>query len=307
MQNLDTVQKIKRVRVFQHVDWLKRAVKLIVITCCHFHVLHAEVISVYDIGTGSVKVHVLQHDIEGVRNLFFKRTKTFYPGHIVFLDDKIIKPEDIDIILSAIKELQQSSLSFTPNHSFAVATELFRQAKNGQDVIRYLQDMTGIEITIISQEQEGVFGFLGACLEGNFDPETAVVWDIGSGSFQITCLHNSEYVVYKAAIGLHAAFQIIAEGRQNEFIKALMDVPDVVRNKIADKDSIVIGIGAHPVLKIGKTTYCLQDIKEALMRDDLSANSHLMFVQAVFEQLAIRQVNYHYGPSSITTGALLCK
>lgn len=284
-----------------------RVMKSIFVTICTFNMLHAEVTSVYDLGSGSVKLQVVQHEAGSMRSLYSHLAKTFPPSHSLLSEDKTIRFEDQAKILAALVELQQSSLNFKPNHSFAVATELFRQARNGQEVVRYLEDSTGIKIDIISQEQEGILGFLTACHEGQFNPESSVVWDIGSGSFQITCLYNSHYVVYKSQIGLYKAFQLLAQGKHHKLKSALNDIPEAIRTKIADEKSVIVGIGAHPVLKLGKTNYCPQDITEALTKSDLAGNSHLLLVQAVLENLAISKVIYHYSPSGITTGALLYK
>ena len=44
---------------------------------------------------------------------------------------------------------------------------------------------------MISQREEGEIAFFSALASGGFDPDEAVVWDIGTGSLQITAKNES--------------------------------------------------------------------------------------------------------------------
>ncbi len=45
---------------------------------------------------------------------------------------------------------------------------------------------------IIPQREEGEIAFFSALASGEINPEEAVVWDIGTGSLQITTANTSE-------------------------------------------------------------------------------------------------------------------
>lgn len=102
----------------------------------------------------------------------------------------------------------------------ALATAAFREATNGEEAARNITRDTGIEVNIISQEEEGIFAFLGAyfdclkisnsptqsddCLPGNL-----VTWDLGGGSCQLTGLNSAEFIVYGNSLASQKAYDLI--------------------------------------------------------------------------------------------------
>lgn len=84
----------------------------------------------------------------------------------------------------------------------AIATEAYRKASNGKGLSQAIHHFTGIPLRIISQEEEGVIAFNSAIAASKADPNTAAVWDIGTGSHQITMQNgNGQYQVFKNAPG----------------------------------------------------------------------------------------------------------
>lgn len=71
-----------------------------------------------------------------------------------------------------------------------VATEVFREALNGGDVVRRLSQQLNISLAIIDQKQEALLGFWGAVGVSGKSPEEILVWDIGGGSMQMTTMKS---------------------------------------------------------------------------------------------------------------------
>ncbi|POB14643.1 hypothetical protein C0Z22_05990 [Halobacteriovorax sp. DA5] len=72
----------------------------------------------------------------------------------------------------------------------AVATSAFRTSANGDDVADQLKEQTGVDLEIISQEDEAKFAYSAALsklksMNVSQNPPIAI-WDIGGGSMQIT-------------------------------------------------------------------------------------------------------------------------
>jgi len=67
----------------------------------------------------------------------------------------------------------------------AIATQAFRQAQNGQEVVDYFT-AASVPTAIVSPEDEGRFGFSGALSLSGSAPDKLVAWDCGAGSFQFT-------------------------------------------------------------------------------------------------------------------------
>lgn len=107
-----------------------------------------------------------------------------------------VLPEEI---YSEVKErlIQiKSELSKSGFLLSGVATEVFRQAKNGKTFITRLSKETGIPIRLIDQKKEAHLGFWGAVAVTGKDPNKILVWDIGGGSMQMTTQRKETLFTY---------------------------------------------------------------------------------------------------------------
>ncbi|WP_257263919.1 Ppx/GppA phosphatase family protein [Endozoicomonas sp. ONNA2] len=66
----------------------------------------------------------------------------------------------------------------------AIATDTFREAHNAEELVQQVRRTTGIDIRILSPEEEDRMDFLSA-FSVTDNAETSVVWDIGKESFQL--------------------------------------------------------------------------------------------------------------------------
>jgi len=67
----------------------------------------------------------------------------------------------------------------------AVATEVFRKAKNGEDYLRRVREDLSIPVEVVTQASEGQLGYKSACAYSDQDGSSVVSWDSGGASFQI--------------------------------------------------------------------------------------------------------------------------
>lgn len=94
---------------------------------------------------------------------------------------------------TALKQMVDKARTFHPRRITGVATAVFRSASNGQQVIDVFNQQAGIQLHIISQEQEAELGFLSAKAalhDINVKNEDLLVWDIGGGSMQMTAVRE---------------------------------------------------------------------------------------------------------------------
>ncbi|WP_066013763.1 hypothetical protein [Endozoicomonas atrinae] len=66
----------------------------------------------------------------------------------------------------------------------AIATDIFREAHNAEELVQKIRRTTGIDIRILSPEEEDRMDFFSAFMVTDHS-ETPVVWDIGKESFQL--------------------------------------------------------------------------------------------------------------------------
>lgn len=84
----------------------------------------------------------------------------------------------------AVRDFRAIAAGKGAERTLAVATAATRDAENGPDFIARIRNELGIEVRILSGEEEARFGFLGAV--GGLPVEHGVLFDMGGGSMQVS-------------------------------------------------------------------------------------------------------------------------
>ena len=158
----------------------------------------------FDIGSGRIKMQVSDVDAKTnkiVSTLFTDTASVAIREDLAKSPDGKLSAAIQSKTVVAIAELVKKALPHKPEAYHAIATEGLRMAKNGPELAAKIQKETGVHVTIASQEEEGILGFISAINEAKVDPEKAVSWDFGGGSFQITAKSGDKYCVYQGRLG----------------------------------------------------------------------------------------------------------
>ena len=103
--------------------------------------------------------------------------------------------------LAVFTELKSIAQASGANQFQGTATSAFRGAKNAQSYLDHVSEKAGVTIRVIAQSTEAELGFLAAMSEGQVDPATSVVWDIGGGSMQFVARENGAFVKSLVELG----------------------------------------------------------------------------------------------------------
>nr|WP_295900919.1 hypothetical protein [uncultured Bdellovibrio sp.] len=94
-------------------------------------------------------------------------------------------------LVKKMKELEVGKI-------YAVATSVFRVAKNGKDIAQKISRELKIPVNIISQEREAELGFWSALAQKKVSADDSiVVWDIGGGSMQMYSREHGKVHIYQ--------------------------------------------------------------------------------------------------------------
>jgi exopolyphosphatase/guanosine-5'-triphosphate,3'-diphosphate pyrophosphatase len=116
---------------------------------------------------------------------------------------KKISEEAVERIIEAIKEAKEK-MDFDDDVK-AVGTEALRRAENADEVIEKIKRETGIEIEIISPEEEANFTALAVenCLKKcGYENKNFFLVDIGGGSTELILKHKDELISKSFKIGI---------------------------------------------------------------------------------------------------------
>ena len=294
----------------------------------------------FDIGSASLKMKTARVDFcrsTTVEILGSKEVK------VPFAENMLHQQFSREIQVTGIEQLQslQNRARRMGSARFAgAATAAFREARNAPAYLAEVKNKTGIDIRLISQDEEAVLGYLAATTRIGKAPDQMVVWDIGGHSMQITVKDSDQhYCIYR---GLMASIsfknQIIEKiqhrtgkspnpiGKRNLpdiltlAMAAAADVPDDIKRRISREGTTVIGIGGVHNSSILKQTgnisiYRQEDLAEALQkRLDLNDAeiggqyadtdvSNLILVLGFMKKLDIREVRL--ADVNLTDGVLI--
>ncbi len=224
----------------------------------------------FDIGSGTTKVKVADVDLcektlDGV--VLAEDTPVFYGVDVAEPHGEGFREDTMDRGFAALATFKAQADQYRPEAYAAVATAAFRRARNAPEFIARIEAELGIPVNLIAQAQEARLGFMGAVRAADVDPKRAVVWDVGGSSMQMTALSDDgRLVIYEGALASgqmreHVVHRV--QGKSTEVTTpnpmsdqeasaarsyaeayATRDVDARLRRKLADPDTVVIGIGA---------------------------------------------------------------
>jgi exopolyphosphatase/guanosine-5'-triphosphate,3'-diphosphate pyrophosphatase len=104
--------------------------------------------------------------------------------------EKVILPQAIERATNILKRYSELITQHDVSKVFAVGTSALREAKNGTEVKKELENTLGHEIQLIPGELEAELSFLGAVSS----EKSSVVIDIGGGSSEVIKVANGKII-----------------------------------------------------------------------------------------------------------------
>ncbi|MEJ0104941.1 MAG: exopolyphosphatase [Bacteroidota bacterium] len=148
-----------------------------------------------------------------------------------------ISPLKAEKILKTIKSYKYLLDVYDVKHLKACATSAMRDARNSEEIIRKVKAETGIEIKIISGQEEASFIYENHIAEGLTDIESYLYIDVGGGSTELTFFSDGK-LVFKESFNI-GTIRLL----KNQVAESLWDeMKEFIKNKTK---------GYHHVTAIG--------------------------------------------------------
>ena len=226
-----------------------------------------------DFGSGAIKIQAAVVDIEKNCLIGEPLLERFVPlgltedvaAHDGYISDEM-QQRAFEVLRSFKEEVAEkadlNNVEFT-----AVATAVFRRAKNGRDILRHFEQTLGVRFQILPQDEEGELGFLTAkALYPEISSDDLLSWDSGNGSFQIAGKENDNLEVYEGPLG-HGTVRVMLSKnvRSEPILKAhesgnpisrhealelanriretLPPTPEWLHRKLAAKKTVIVTFG----------------------------------------------------------------
>jgi exopolyphosphatase/guanosine-5'-triphosphate,3'-diphosphate pyrophosphatase len=145
--------------------------------------------AVIDVGTNSVKFHIGERRPDGVWRTVVDRAVVTRLGEGLAETgrlDAAASDRTIEAISAMIDEARRNGVVAVA----AVATAGLRQARNSAALANVLRERTGVQVEVISGEEEGRLGYLAARSGLALGQGSLLVFDSGGGSTEFTFGHG---------------------------------------------------------------------------------------------------------------------
>ena len=146
--------------------------------------------AVIDAGTNSIKFHIGERAPDGAWRTVVDRAEVTRMGE-GFGQERVITEAAQERAVLAIQGMVEEARRHQVQAIAAVGTAGLRIASNGPDVVSAIAARTGVQVEVISGEEEGRLAYLGARSGLGAFSGSLVVFDTGGGSSQFTFGHET--------------------------------------------------------------------------------------------------------------------
>ena len=147
--------------------------------------------AVIDVGTNSVKFHVGERSLDGAWRTVVDRAEVTRLGEGLG-EGGLLGPEPIARTAAAIEAMAQEAKQHGVEAIAAVGTAWMRNATNSADLVAAVRDRTGIEVELVSGDEEARLAYQGVLAALDVGDGALVVFDTGGGSSQFTFGHGEQ-------------------------------------------------------------------------------------------------------------------
>lgn len=235
-------------------------------------------IAAIDIGSNAARLLINEVRISNRKPEFIKLNLLRIPlrlGMDVFTMG-MIGEEREKMVIDSMKIFSDLMKIYKVDHYRACATSAMRDASNGNEIIKQVRETSGINIEIISGDEEATLVYENHVAEG-LDKEFAYLYiDVGGGSTELTFYENGNMIYEKS-------FNIGTIRLLNNLVtpENWQEMKDAIKENIVSKKPIVaIGSGGNinKVFSMSKT----KDGKPMTL-------SHLKKVYKEFNELSVEE------------------
>jgi exopolyphosphatase/guanosine-5'-triphosphate,3'-diphosphate pyrophosphatase len=147
-------------------------------------------IAVIDLGTNTFHLLIGESTKQGYREI--TRKQIYVQLGQGGMNNAIISPEAQQRALKAMVEIKELIDRHHIQHVHAVATSAIRNAHNGPSLVAGILELTGIQVHIISGNQESILIHQGVKASFAIGPARALIMDIGGGSVEFIISDKQE-------------------------------------------------------------------------------------------------------------------
>ncbi len=172
-----------------------------------------ERIAIIDLGTNTF--HLLIAERTGAeRPVILHREKQPVKIGMGGINRSIITPEAIERALTCLRSFRKTMNDWNVTQTRAIGTSALRSAGNGEAVAHLIRTETGIDVRLISGDQEAEYIYFGVRSAVDLGKDKSLIIDIGGGSVEFI-IANQDHLVWKHSFDVGAQ-RLLEKYQQND-------------------------------------------------------------------------------------------
>lgn len=223
--------------------------------------------AIIDIGTNSVRFMLADYIDASIFPLKTDKCTTRL-GEGLYTPEHRLQQKPMEDSVKAVKEFVSYAKANSANKIIITATSAVRDSSNKKDFSNLIKNAVGIELTIMSGDEEAIAGFTGA-LAGCYNTESTLLVDIGGGSTEIIGISEGKISGKSFKCGCVRLRELFGSDtvKAEEFVENTISVPnnkDIVwiGGTASAVAMIYLGINDYSIDKVHLTRIPLEFIKE---------------------------------------------
>ncbi|TJX67670.1 phosphatase [Soehngenia saccharolytica] len=142
-----------------------------------------------DIGSNTMRMNIYKCKNNNIDLLFTSKQSAGLAGYV---ENGIMSKKGIKKAIEALKSFMEIVNHFEIDKMYVFATAALRNVYNSESAVSEIENATGLDIDVISGEQEARLDFIGATKL--FDLKEGILVDIGGGSTEIVTFKNQNII-----------------------------------------------------------------------------------------------------------------
>lgn len=167
-----------------------------------------ERIAILDLGTNTFHLLIIEKEGPGISIVYVEKmaVKIGQGG----INKNFIASDAYDRAIKSMRHFRSVIDKHKTTKVYATATSAFRNARNGYQLAKDIQDQTGIEVQIIPGDLEAQLIYEGVTRAMDLGKSTSVIIDIGGGSVElIICNSQNLYWKHSFEIGAQRVLDLV--------------------------------------------------------------------------------------------------
>jgi len=157
--------------------------------------------AIIDLGTNTFHLLIVEFSMSDYKILL--ETRIAVRIGVGGINQNRITNEGLERAVKALVQFKNKIDEFKVTDIFAFGTSALRNAHNAKDVITKIKEATGIDISIISGEEEAIYIYNGVNLALKLGDEKSLIMDIGGGSVEFI-IGNGKEIFWKQSFEIGA-------------------------------------------------------------------------------------------------------